>query len=63
MKCTRVHGFRHCRISQWLAHGVSVADVSKWVGSSEKEIRETSEHWIQEAEDRFDQVQRQAWLK
>ncbi len=57
------HGFRHYRISQWLAHGVSVADVSKWVGTSEKEIRKTYEHWIREAEDRLDEVQRQAWLK
>jgi integrase len=57
------HGFRHFRISQWLAHGVSAADVSKWVGTSEKEIRETYEHWIREAEDRLDEVQRQAWIK
>ncbi len=57
------HGFRHYRISQWLAHGVSVADVSKWVGTSEKEIRKTYEHWIREAEDRLDEVQRRAWLK
>lgn len=57
------HGFRHFRISQWLAQGVSVADVSKWVGTSEKEIRQTYEHWIKEAEDRLDEVQRQAWIK
>ena len=57
------HGFRHYRISQWLAQGVSVADVSKWVGTSEKEIRKTYEHWIREAEDRLDEVQRQVWLK
>ncbi len=56
------HGFRHFRISEWLAQGVSVADVSKWVGTSEKEIRKTYEHWIKEAEDRLDEVQRQAWL-
>jgi integrase len=56
------HGFRHFRISEWLAHGVSVADVSKWVGTSEKEIRKTYEHWIKEAEDRLDEVQKQAWL-
>jgi len=56
------HGFRHFRISEWLAQGVSVADVSKWVGTSEKEIRETYEHWIKEAEDRLDEVQKQAWL-
>jgi len=56
------HGFRHFRISEWLAQGVSVADVSKWVGTSEKEIRKTYEHWIKEAEDRLDEVQKQAWL-
>jgi integrase len=56
------HGFRHFRISEWLAQGISVADVSKWVGTSEKEIRKTYEHWIKEAEDRLDEVQRQAWL-
>jgi len=56
------HGFRHFRISEWLAQGVSVADVSKWVGTSEKEIRKTYEHWIKEVEDRLDEVQRQAWL-
>jgi len=32
------------------------------VGTSEKEIRNTYEHWIKEAEDRLDEVQRQAWL-
>jgi hypothetical protein len=56
------HGFRHFRISEWLAEGVSVSDVSKWVGTSEKEIRKTYEHWIKEAEDRLDEVQKQAWL-
>ncbi len=54
--------FCHFRISEWLAQGVSVAGVSKWVGTSEKEIRKTYEHWIKEAEDRLDEVQRQAWL-
>src|ERR1017187_1401514 len=52
----------HFRISEWLAQGVSVADVSKWVGTSEKEIHETYKHWIKEAEDRLDEVQKQAWL-
>jgi hypothetical protein len=32
------HGFRHNRISRRLAHGVSVADVSSWVGTSEKDV-------------------------
>jgi hypothetical protein len=48
------HGFRHYRISEWLAQGFQPSDVSKWVGASEKEIRKTYEHWIQEAEDRLD---------
>lgn len=57
------HGFRHFRISEWLAQGISVADVSKMVGTSEKEIRKTYEHWIAEAEERLDEVQRQSWAK
>jgi site-specific recombinase XerD len=56
------HGFRHLRISESLAHGTSVADVSKMVGTSEKEIRKTYEHWVKEAEDRLDEVQRKEWL-
>lgn len=55
------HGFRHYRISEWLAQGFQPSDVSKWVGTSEKEIRKTYEHWIQEAEDRSDHLQRQSW--
>jgi hypothetical protein len=54
------HGFRHFRISEWLAQGFQPSDVSKWVGASEKEIRKTYEHWIQEAEDRLDTLQRQS---
>lgn len=56
------HGFRHFLISDLLAQGHSVADVSKMVGTSEKEIRKTYEHWIKEAEDRLDKVQRESWL-
>lgn len=56
------HGYRHYRISKWLAQGFQPSDVSKWVGTSEKEIRKTYEHWIQEAEDRSDHLQRQSWL-
>jgi hypothetical protein len=56
------HGFRHYRISEWLAQGFQPSDVSKWVGASEKEIRKTYEHWIQEAEDRLDSLQRQSWI-
>jgi hypothetical protein len=36
--------------------------MSKWVGASEKEIRKTYEHWMQEAEDRLDNLQRQSWI-
>jgi integrase len=57
------HGFRHFRISEWLAQGISAPDVSKMVGTSEKEIRKTYEHWIEEAEQRLDEVQRQSWQK
>jgi integrase len=56
------HGFRHFRISEWLAQGISPTDVSKMVGTSEKEIRKTYEHWIKEAEDRLDEIQRRSWI-
>jgi len=56
------HGFRHYRISEWLALGVRVEDVADIVGTSPKEIRKTYRHWIKEAEDQLDGVQRQAWL-
>jgi integrase len=56
------HGFRHFRITEWLAAGVRVEDVADMVGTSPKEIRRTYRHWIKEAEDRLDEVQRQAWL-
>jgi len=56
------HGFRHYRITEWLAAGVRVEDVADMVGTSPKEIRKTYRHWIKEAEDRLDEVQRQAWL-
>jgi len=42
---------------------VHVDDVADMVGTSSKEIRETYRHWIKEAEDRLDDVQREAWLK
>ena len=57
------HGFRHYFISQWLAHGVRVEDVSDMVGTSPREIRKTYRHWIKEAEDRMDKVQREAWRR
>ena len=56
------HGYRHYRISRWLAAGVRVEDVADMVGTSPEEIRKTYRHWIKEAEDRLDEVQRQAWL-
>jgi integrase len=56
------HGFRHFRISELLAQGISPTDVSRMVGTSEKEIRKTYEHWIKEAGDRLDLIQRQSWL-
>ncbi len=39
-----------------------VEDVADMVGTSPEEIRETYRHWIKEAEDRIDEVQRQEWL-
>lgn len=60
---TTPHGFRHYRITEWLSAGVRVDDVADMVGTSAKEIRKTYRHWIKEAEDRMDEVQREAWLK
>ena len=60
---TTPHGFRHYRITEWLSAGVRVEDVADMVGSSPNEIRKTYRHWIKEAEDRLDEVQREAWLK
>jgi len=59
---TTPHGFRHYRITEWLSAGVHVDDVADMVGSSPNEIRKTYRHWIKEAEDRLDEVQREAWL-
>jgi integrase len=59
---TTPHGFRHYRITEWLSAGVRDVDVADMVGSSPNEIRKTYRHWIKEAEDRLDQVQREAWL-
>jgi integrase len=56
------HGFRHYRISEWCAAGIKPEDVADFVGTSPDEIRETYRHWIKEAEDRLDEVQRQEWL-
>jgi integrase len=56
------HSFRHYRISEWLANGVRVEDVADMVGTSPEEVRKTYRHWVKEAEDRLDEVQRQEWL-
>jgi len=56
------HKFRHFFISEQLAAGVSIEDVSKMVGTSPVEIRKTYEHWIKEAEDRLDTVQAEVWI-
>ncbi len=60
---TTPHGFRHYKITEWLSAGVYVDDVADMVGTSSNEIRKTYRHWIKEAEDRLDDVQREAWLK
>jgi integrase len=60
---TTPHGFRHYQITEWLSAGVYVDDVADMVGTSPNEIRKTYRHWIKEAEDRLDEVQREAWLK
>jgi integrase len=57
------HGSRHFRISELCSQGVHPDDVADMVGTSSKEIKKTYRHWIKEAEDRLDDVQRQAWLK
>jgi len=56
------HGYRHMRISEWLAQGVRPEDVADMVGTSPNEIRKTYRHWIKEAEDLLDEIQRQSWL-
>jgi integrase len=48
------HGFRHYFITQQLAKGWSVDDVSTMVGTSPQEIRKTYHHWIKEDDDRID---------
>jgi len=48
------HGFRHYFITQQLAKGWSVDEVSTMVGTSPQEIRKTYQHWIKEDDDRMD---------
>lgn len=57
------HRFRHYFISEQLANGVPVDDVSAMVGTSPQEIRKTYQHWIKAGEDRLDAVQSQVWLR
>jgi hypothetical protein len=57
------HGFRHFFITQTLATGVSVEDVSHMVGTSPNEIRKTYRHFVKEATDRLDDVQVQSWIQ
>jgi integrase len=56
------HKFRHFFISEQLAAGVPVGDVSKMVGTSPQMIAKTYEHWIKEGEERLDAVQAEVWL-
>jgi integrase len=48
------HGFRHYFITQRLAQGWSVDEVSTMVGTSPQEIRKTYQHWIKEDDDRIE---------
>ena len=57
------HSFRHYFITQQLARGISVDDVSKMVGTSPKEIRHTYWHWVREDDERMDAIQSSNWLK
>jgi integrase/recombinase XerD len=57
------HRFRHFFVSTTLAAGVSVEDVSAMTGTSPNELRKTYRHYIKEAVDRLDVVQRQVWIK
>jgi integrase len=55
------HSFRHFFITQQLANGHGVDDVSKMVGTSPSEIRRTYWHWIQEDDERIDARQSAIW--
>jgi integrase len=55
------HGFRHFFVTQELAEGRSVDDVSKMIGTSPQEIRKTYHHWIKEDDARMDAIQDKIW--
>jgi integrase len=55
------HGFRHYFVTQELAQGRSVDDVSKMIGTSAQEIRRTYHHWIKEDDERMDAIQDKVW--
>jgi integrase len=59
----RTHTFRHFFITERLAMGVVPEDVSLMVGTSANEIRKTYRHFVQEHNDRLDDVQRKVWAK
>lgn len=54
------HGFRHFRVSEWRAAGVSFEDISEFVGTSPIELRRTYAHLTTKGEHRLDEVQRRA---
>jgi integrase len=57
------HKFRHFFISEQLAAGVSVDDVSDMVGTSGPEIRRTYKHWLAQGNERRDALQAAVWLQ
>ncbi len=54
------HGFRHFRVSEWRAAGVSFEDISEFVGTSPLMLRQTYAHLTTQGEQRLDEVQRRA---
>ena len=56
------HSFRHFFITEQLAKGWSVDDVSTMVGTSPREIRKTYHHWIKEDDERMDAKWREQGL-
>jgi len=56
------HDWRHFFITEKLSKGMRLELVSKLVGTSADEIKETYEHWIQDTEDLLDEAQSQDFL-
>lgn len=54
------HGFRHYRVSEWRAAGVSFEDIAEFVGTSPVMLRRTYSHLLTKGEQRLDEVQRRA---